>query len=452
MQSTKETLSGHAGLEEIMQTSLWGIARKAKENKKYKFGNLYGLINEIALHKAWKKLNKSASAGIDKITAKEFKTNLEENIREIVQDLKNKKYKAKLVRRVYIPKSNNELRPLGIPTLRDKLVQRAVADILEAIYEQDFIENSYGYRPGRNAHMAIDALRKEVWQKYNYIVEADIKGFFNNINHDWMIKMLEERIKDKAFLNLIKKWLKAGILDTTGEVINPINGCPQGSIVSPVLANIYLHYVLDKWFEVVVKKQSKSKAYLCRLADDFICAFRYKEDAERFYNTLGKRLNKFGLELASNKTRMIKFSRFEKTSDAKFTFLGFEFRWKVSRNGNDYISRTTDKKKLNKSLKEFTKWCKENRNNRIGKIIDIVNLKLRGYFNYYGVAGNSVRTSFFYHHATKILYKWLNRRSQRKSFNYEDFNKKMKYYGLIIPPKVTENPYMQMSIDDLSFA
>ncbi len=234
MQSIKETLTGHAGLEKLMQTSLWRIARKAKLNKKYKFGNLYGLINEVALYKAWRKINKSASAGVDKITAKEFGANIEENIKGIVQDLKNKKYKAKLVKRVYIPKSNNELRPLGIPALRDKLVQRAVADILEAIYEEDFIDDSYGYRPGKDAHKAIKALGKELSQRYTYVVEADIKGFFNNINHEWMIRMLKERVKDKAFLNLIMKWLKAGILEPKGTVINPTNGCPQGSLVSPI--------------------------------------------------------------------------------------------------------------------------------------------------------------------------------------------------------------------------
>lgn len=450
MQSTKETFTGHAGLEKIMQTSLWRIAKKAKENKKYRFGNLYGLINEAALYKAWWRLNKSASAGIDKVTAKVFEENLQENISEILKNLKEKKYKTKLVKRVYIPKNQTEKRPLGIPTLGDKLVQRAVADILEAIYEQDFIEDSYGYRPNKDAHKAIDALKAEIKDKYSYIVEADIKGFFNNIDHKWMIRMLEKRVNDKAFLNLIRKWLKAGIMEPTGEVINPVNGCPQGSIVSPILANIYLHYTLDKWFEIVVKKKSKGKAYLCRSADDFVCAFRYIDDARRFYNTLGKRLNKFGLELAKDKTSLIKFTRFQKVSEAKFTFLGFEFRWKVSRNGNDFIARTTDKKKYRKALKNFTIWCKENRCNRIRKIVDMLNSKFRGYFNYYGIIGNSKGITNFYFQATKILYKWLNRRSQRRSFTSDEFRETMKRYGLV-KPRIIESPYIQMSIEDLDF-
>jgi RNA-directed DNA polymerase len=434
-----------------MQTSLWGIATKAKQDKMYRFGNLYGLIDKFALYNAFRKLNKSAAAGIDKESARQFEENLDENIEEILKELKEKRYKAKLVKRVYIEKGNNELRPLGLPVLRDKIVQRAVVDILEAIYEEDFVNESYGYRPGRDAHQAIKAIENEIKGKYSYVVEADIKGFFNNIDHEWMLRMLKARIKDSAFLGLITKWLKAGVLEPNGEIINPINGCPQGSVISPILANIYLHHVVDKWFKEVVKLRCTGEAYLCRMADDFIAAFRYKEDAEKFYNTLGMRLEKFGLEVAKEKTRIVKFTRFKKELGARFTFLGFEFQWKLSRKGKDYIAKRTSPKKMTKSLKAFKIWCKENRNNRIRKIVDMVNSKLRGYFNYYGLRGNSKSINIFYKVATEILYKWLNRRSQRKSFNFEEFNEKMKYYRLI-KPKIAESIHKQMSIFDFGFA
>ncbi|MGF7185518.1 group II intron reverse transcriptase/maturase [Desulfitispora alkaliphila] len=242
-----------------MQTSLRGISQKAKQEKDYRFGNLYGLLDKKALYVAWKDINKKASAGVDKVTAKEFEKNLDQNLEELLEELKAKKYKAKLVKRVNIPKGNGKTRPLGIPTVRDKILQRAVAQILEAIYEQDFLKNSYGYRPGVGPQKAVKELTKEIQEKYSYIVEADIHGFFNNIDHEWLMKMLEGRIKDGAFLRLIKKWLKTGILETEGKVIHPVTGCPQGSIASPILANIYLHYALDLWFEKVVKPRSKGK-------------------------------------------------------------------------------------------------------------------------------------------------------------------------------------------------
>jgi len=432
-----------------MQTSLLGIANKAKQDKKYKFGNLYELINKKALYEAWRKINKRSAAGVDKETARDFKENLNENLDMMLEELKNKKYKAKLVKRVYIPKGKDQLRPLGLPTLRDKIIQRAAANILEAIYEQDFIEDSYGYRPGKNAHQAIQAIKKELNGKYNHVVEADIKGFFNNISHEWLVKMLKERINDNAFIGLIKKWLKAGVLEVDGKIVNPVNGCPQGSVISPVLANIYLHYVLDVWFVKAVKPQCIAEAYYCRSADDFIFGFRYKKDADKMLNTLGLRLKKFGLDLAEEKTGEVIFSRFKKHLGTKFSFLGFDFRWVNSRKGKDYILMETNPKRMTKSLKAFTKWCKENRNNRIKKIVDMVNIKLRGYFNYYGIRGNSHKIGRFYYVAIKTLYKWLNRRSQRRSFNFEEFNKKMEYYGLIKPQ--IKHIYRQTSIEDYCF-
>ncbi len=430
-----------------MQTSLWGIATKAKQNKNYRFGNLYGLINKDALYQAWKDINKKSASGIDKETASEFGSNLDKNIEELVEELKSKRYKAKLVKRVYIPKGNGKTRPLGLPTLRDRIVQKAVANVLEAIYEQDFLKCSYGYRPNVGAQRAVKDITKELSGKYSYVVEADIRNFFGNIDHKWLIKMLELRIKDKAFLGLIKKWLKAGILDTDGKVINPTTGCPQGSIVSPILANIYLHYALDLWFEKVVKPAFKGESYICRLADDFICAYRYKAEAERFYKVLGKRLGKFRLELAEEKTKIVSFSRFRKCENTSFEFLGFEFRWGVSKKGKDIIRKRTSRNKLRKSIKAFSLWCKDNRSKRIRRIVEMLNSKYRGYYNYYGVIGNSKGINEFYEATLKILYKWMNRRSQRKSFNWKEFSAKMKWYGLI-KPRVVEKADNQIRFEE----
>lgn len=440
-----------------MQTSLRGIANKAKQDKKHRFGNLYGLLDQKALYEAWKDINKRAAAGVDKITAKEFAEQLEHNLKGLHTDLKEKKYKARLIRRVNIPKGEGKTRPLGIPTIKDKVLQRAVARILEAIYEQDFQKSSYGYRPGTGPLKAVQELTEEIQgikgNRYGYIVEADIKGFFTNIDHQWQMEMLKQRIKDGQLLRLIKKWLKAGILETDGKVIHPITGSPQGAIVSPVLANIYLHYALDLWFEKVVKPRCQGEAYLCRFADDFICAFRYKQDAERFYKALGKRLNKFELELAEEKTKIISFSRFRKEENASFEFLGFEFRWQVSHKGKDIITRRTSRSKLRKSLKAFTEWCKENRNKRLKRIVEMLNAKFRGYFNYYGVIGNSEGLREFYQIAIKILYKWLNRRSQKRSFGWIEYESKMKGYGLITPRiKAVPNRQPEIKWTEESFA
>ena len=429
-----------------MQTSLRGIARKAKQNKNYQFGNLYGLLNKEALYLAWRDINKKSAVGIDNESAKEFGNNLDENLEDLLEELKSKRYKAKLVKRVNIPKGNGKTRPLGLPTLRDKIVQKAVANILEAIYEQDFLKCSYGYRPKVGAQKAVKDISKDLMGRYNYVVEADIRNFFGNIDHQWIIKMLELRIKDKAFLKLIMKWLKAGILDIDGKVINPITGCPQGSTVSPILANIYLHYALDLWFEKIVKPACNGEAYICRLADDFICAFNKKGDAERFYKVLGKRLGKFKLELAEEKTNILLFSRFKKNESKSFEFLGFEFRWGISLKGKDIIKRRTSRDKLRKSIKAFSLWCKQNRDKKIKRIVVMLNSKYRGYFNYYGVIGNSKGLNEFYGTSLKILHKWMNRRSQRRSFNWGEFKKKMNWYGLI-KPRVVERTETQMRIE-----
>ncbi len=257
--------------------------------------------------------------------------------------------------------------------------------------------------------------------------------------------MIQERIDDGALVELIRKWIKAGVLDVSHLVIHPATGTPRGGIISPILANIYLHFALDLWFEKIVKPRCEGEAYLCRFADDFVCAFRYKKDAEKFYGVLVLRLGKFGLELSEEKTNIISFSRFRKEENTHFDFLGFEFRWGLSRKGKDIIKRYTSKKKLRASLQNLKSWCKENRDNRMKKITDMLNQKLRGYYNYYGLIGNYKSLWKFYTIAMETLYKWLNRRSQRKSFNWSEFTRLMKWYG-ILKPKILESPNHQLQL------
>jgi len=293
-----------------MQTSLQAIAKKAAKNKEYRFENLIGMLSEENLLDSWKLLNKKAAYGVDKISAQEYEKNLAENVVELIKQVKEKRYRAKLIRRQYIPKANGKLRGLGIPATSDKLLQKVATRILEAIYEQDFLPSNYGYRPKLGPQDAVRELSRELqFGPYRYVVEADIKSYFDSIEHEKLLDMLKERINDKRFLNLIEKWLKAGVLDTDGKVIDSITGVPQGGIISPVVSNVYLHNVLDQWFEEVVKKHLRGKALLCRFADDFVCAFEYEEDAQRFYQVLGKRLGRFGLEVAEEKTKIINFDR-----------------------------------------------------------------------------------------------------------------------------------------------
>ncbi len=421
-----------------MQTSLWGIANRAASHRKHRFRNLYGLLNVENLKWCWQFVRKAAAPGVDKVTYHEYDADLHSNVERLVEGLKEKRYHARLVRRQYIPKLNGKLRPLGIPTTEDKLLQRAVAKILEAIYEQDFLACSYGYRPNVGPKDAVRALTTGLhFGKYHWVVEADIKGFFDNIDHDWMMRMLAERIDDKPFLHLIRKWLKAGILETDGQVLHPVTGTPQGGVVSPILANLYLHYALDLWFERRFKPSCQGSAMFIRFADDFVCAFEHEKDAERFYEALGERLGQFGLEVAPDKTRILRFSRFDLRSSGAFEFLGFEFRWRRSRRGGRTVSRRTSRKKLKASLAALTAWIKEKRHCKLSWIFRILRAKFRGYWNYYGVIGNSASLQSFFYLAQRILFKWLNRRSQRRSYTWKGFADLFLFFQ-VPSPRITE--------------
>jgi len=411
------------GLEQHKPTSLWGIAEKAKADKRHRFRDLYRELNAGFLHTCWRDLNKKAASGVDKVTAEEYAKNLHGNIQNLAERLKGKKYRTKLVRRCWIPKENGKERPLGIPALEDKLVQLACAKQLTAIYEQDFLESSYGYRPERSARHAVQDLTFDLqYGSYGYIVEADIKGFFDHMDHDWLLKMLSLRIDDRAFINLIRKWLKAGILETDGTIIHPDTGTPQGGIISPVLANVYLHFALDLWFEKVVKPNCQGDARICRYADDWVCAFQLRDDAQRFYRVLPKRLEKFHLETAPEKTGILRFSRFHPGMERRFTFLGFEFFWIKDRQGESRVKRRTSRKKLRGACKRIKEWIRSNRHLPGGEFFKGLNRRLVGHYNYYGVRGNWLSLKYFFEVAREHAFKWLNRRGgKRNSFTWDRY-------------------------------
>ena len=423
------------GSEYHEPTSLRGLANKAKADKQHRFRDLYRCLDAEMLLHCWGDLNKGAASGVDGVTAKAYAGNLHANIEALAERLRSKRYRAKLVRRCYIPKENGKERPLGIPALEDKLVQAACAKLLSAIYEQQFIAGSYGYRPGRGAKEAVQDLTFDLqYGCYGYVVEADVKGFFDHLNHDKLLDMLSLRIDDRTFLRLIRKWLKAGVLEPDGQTRYPESGTPQGGIVSPVLANVYLHYTLDLWFEQVVKPHCHGEALLCRYADDWVCAFRFQEDAERFYRVLPKRLEKFNLEVAPDKTGLLRFSRFHPSMKRRFIFLGFEFYWKADRQGTPRVMRRTARKKLLGACRRIKEWIVLNRHLPGSIFFEGLNARLRGHYNYYGVRGNSRSLYRFFKWTVGCVFKWLNRRGgKRRSYAWGRFDQVLDLVNIARP-------------------
>lgn len=417
----------------LLPTSLREIARKATRSPSYRAGGLYGLLNPSNLTAAYLALNKKAARGVDGVSYADYGRNLKANIRGMVKELKAKRYHAKPVRRVHIPKGGGKTRPLGIPAVSDKVLQRSAADILGGLYETDFLPCSFGYRPHRGAKEAVQAVRTGLKDKTAWVVEADIRGFFDNLDHSWLMRMLALRVADRPFLSLIRKWLNAGILEKDGSVLSPVSGTPQGGIISPVLANVYLHYALDLWFEKVFRKDCKGTAFLVRYCDDFVAGFQYREDAYRFMLSLKERLGKFGLSLAEEKTGVHLFTRFRKRDSKRFDFLGFEYRWGKSKGGGDVVKLRTSPLRLQKSLAALTEWLKAMRNKRLGTLFRELNPKLRGYYQYFGVIGNWKSLDQFHSEVVRMLYRRLNRHSQRRSFNWTGFAAVMSYYGMERP-------------------
>jgi len=409
-----------------------------------KVQNLASYINETTLLASHKIMDGKKAKGIDGVAKEDYSINLEANVEHLVKRMKNGSYKPEPIRRVYIPKDgSNKMRPLGISCYEDKLVESVIAQILTMVYEPKFYNESFGFRPNRSCHQAVREIIENVqYRKVNYIVEADIRSFFDNVDHEWLLKFLEHDIADKNFIGIIRKFLKVGIMED-GNYLESEQGTPQGNGASPVLANIYLHYVLDMWFDVKVKRQCQGEAYLIRYCDDFVCCFQNKWEAEEFYLRLIERFRKFGLELALEKTKILEFGRFAKHNRAKrglgkpetFDFLGFTFY--CSENGKKEFFRCkvkTSKKKFRSKVKTMKEWIKDNRIMPVSDLIKKINQKLRGHYQYYAVTDNTRGVKSYQHAVKWLLFKWLNKRSQRRSYTLDTFyNGLLKTFPLLEP-------------------
>jgi group II intron reverse transcriptase/maturase len=401
-----------------------------------KLQTLMHLVNKTTLKEVHKKQETGKASGIDKVTKTIYEKDLEANIDNLLARMKTFSYRPQPVRRTYIEKEGKkEMRPLGIPAYEDRLVQGVIAEILNTIYEPKFYDFSFGFREARDCHMAIKHLDGVLMGRTSWVVDADIKNFFGNVDHEWLMKFLEHEIADKNLLRYIKRFLKAGIMEA-GQFTETDSGVPQGGLCSPVMANVYLHYVLDMWFEVKVKKTSRGMAEIVRYADDFVCCFQYEEDARNFYEALKDRLAKFGLELSEDKSQIIKYGRFAGDEAGTFDFLGFTIVSGKSRSGKFTVKYRTSEKKLKAKRVKVKEWIWQNMHTPIGELIKKLNVKLRGHYNYYGLSHNFKKMNGFYRYVERTLFKTLNRRGGKRRLNWDMFGKILEHNPLLTP-KIT---------------
>jgi RNA-directed DNA polymerase len=427
------------------------IRQAACRDRKMEFTALWHHVCELdQLRAAYLALKREAAAGVDGETWRHYGRDREKNLQDLAERLKRGAYRAKPVRRAYIPKSDGRPRPLGVTVLEDKIVQRALVEVLNSIYETDFLGFSYGFRPGRSPHDALDALMAGIMtRKVGWVLDADIRGYFDSIDHEWLVKFVKHRIADKRVIRHVQKWLQAGVMEQ-GVVTLPEEGVPQGGSVSPLLANIYLHYVLDLWADQWRRKKTHGEVIIVRFADDFIIGFQHQGDALRFLEALRERLHRFGLELNAEKTRLLEFGRFAAENRAKrgqgkpetFDFLGFTHSCGRTRNGKYVVNRRSIGKRIRGKLKSLKTELRQRLHEPIPMVGKWLRVVLLGHYRYYGVPGNSSKMEGFLYHVTHLWYKTLQRRSQRHRLNW---GRMKRYISRWLPRPRIYHPYPDLS-------
>ena len=409
-----------------MEKEAAGI-RFQTEDDEPRMENLMHQVNVQTLKAEHQKQSRKKATGIDGITKDEYSANIDENLENLVERMRQFSYRPLPVRRTYIPKANGKLRPLGIPAYEDKLVQGVMAKLLDEVYEVRFLDCSYGFQRGKSCHDVVRYINQTVMTKrVNYVLEADIKGFFDNVNHEWLMRFLEFDIADRRFLRYVKQFLRAGVMED-GAYLESDRGTPQGGLISPVLANVYLHYVLDTWFEYVIKPRLHGEAHYVRYADDFLILFQYENDAKAVMNVLPKRLGRFSLEVAMEKTRILPFGRYKGTKD-DFDFLGFTFFNTTTRTGKYRVGIRTSKKKLKAKKQAAKAWLRQQLTKPIARTMETLAAVVRGHCNYYGVNGNFIQIQKFWKYLKYETYRMLNRRDQKGKLRYPKFLRIWNYY------------------------
>jgi len=431
------------------------IATLAKQSPTMSFTSLAYFIDMDWLKEAYSRTRKDGATGVDAQTAEEYAVNLEENLQSLLNRAKSGTYRAPAVRRVHIPKGRgNKTRPIGIPTFEDKVLQRTVTMVLEAVYEQDFLDCSYGFRPGRSPHQALTAFRNQMMtMRGGWVLELDIEKFFDNLDHSCLREFLSRRIRDGVLKRLIGKWLKAGVLED-GCLSYPKAGSPQGGVISPILSNVYLHYVLDEWFEQEVKPRMQGRAFLIRFADDAVMGFSSEQDARRVLEVLPKRFSRYALKLHPTKTRLVQFQRPSRGDKPKgptsrqrpetFEFLGFTHYWGKSRKGNNVVKRKTAASRFSRATFAINQWCRRHRHEKVRDQHRALSRKLHGHYAYYGITGNYDALHRFYEKTKRIWKKWLGRRSQRAYFDWPRFERLLQHYSLP-RPRVVHSVYRSVA-------
>ncbi len=414
----------------VGESSLVRIKMLAEADPGLVFTSLAHRIDLSLLGKSFRQLRKNESTGVDKVTAKQYAEQLDENLYNLYQRLKRGQYVASPVKRIWVDKEGGKKRPIGIPALEDKIVQKAVATILGVLYEPLFHDFSHGFRPGHSQHMALSELREKCHRlNINWILSADITGLFDNIDHGLLRDTIRFRVNDGGIIRLIGKWLNAGVAEG-GEIIYPEKGTPQGGVISPVLSNIFLHYVLDDWYVKVVQPRMKGNCFLIRFADDFIIGFQLESDAKRLMGVLPKRFDRYQLSLHPEKTRLIAFGKPPRSGKPKgtFDFLGFTFYWGKSLKGNWVMKKQTARKRQNRFMRMLWNWCKENRHDPMEKQHETLCSKLRGFYQYFGLRGNYKVLEVVYEYAEKAWRHWLGRRHREGYISHEKFRRILKSF------------------------